>query len=815
MKYRLFLSVAAALAAAGASAAPDTIGVTRAMVSGPYSVPAPYMSSVRDAGGREFSASMLLDFPNEGSDAGSVTDLSTLKFAPGEVQTATVRFRLTATGLARISVPVDGVAASKVRLDGKELNGETPVTTGDHDVEVYFVTDTSAASPKIHVVSDCPAKLTVNEGNGKRALNIRDILEGRRFISATLSPDGTMLLKKESNTIQGGKVTYTASVLSAADGKTIASVPESVEWMPNSDLLYGARIIAGDNQLYTLDPRTGVEKIISHRLPVGDAIMAPDENFVAITVVTEGPKEGDVYQILEPEDRQPGWRDRMSVVVRDLRTGQTRPVTFGAVSTRLADISPDGKKLLVISQRSRLERRPTQVFNVMVVDVATCACDTLVNADGFVDGARFSPDGQRILITGSPEALGGVGKNVPQGVTPSMSDRQAYIMDIASRNITPITRDFNPSVNKTVWSRADNRIYMSATDGDCIRLYSYEPVTKKFSVAATGEDIVSDFSLPSRGNRLAWIGQGASNSDRLYVTDLRKKSTLRLDDAKGEQLADVRLGRCEAWNFVNSRGDTIVGRYYLPADFDPDKKYPLIVNYYGGCSPTERNFESRYPHHLYAAQGYVVYVLNPSGCTGRGQEFSSRHVNTSGKGVAEDIIEGTEKFCSDHPYIDASRIGCIGASYGGFMTQYLQTVTDIFAAAVSHAGISDNTSYWGEGYWGYSYSEVSMADSYPWSHRELYVDRSPLYNADKIHTPLLFLHGDADHNVPVGESIQMFTALKLLGRPTAFVAVSGQDHHILDYDKRLKWTDTIFAWFDKYLRDDPDAWEALYPDKDL
>lgn len=84
-----------------------------------------------------------------------------------------------------------------------------------------------------------------------------------------------------------------------------------------------------------------------------------------------------------------------------------------------------------------------------------------------------------------------------------------------------------------------------------------------------------------------------------------------------------------------------------------------------------------------------------------------------------------------------------------------------------------------------------MANSYPWSNPDLFVKQSPLFNADKIHTPLLFLHGDADVNVPVGESIQMFTALKLLGRETAFVAVTGQDHHIVDYGKRIQWQNTI------------------------
>lgn len=287
------------------------------------------------------------------------------------------------------------------------------------------------------------------------------------------------------------------------------------------------------------------------------------------------------------------------------------------------------------------------------------------------------------------------------------------------------------------------------------------------------------------------------------------------DDLSRDILQGIELGKCENWNYINSRGDTIYGRYYLPPHFDASQKYPLIVNYYGGCTPVERNFESRYPHHAYAALGYIVYVIQPSGAIGFGQKFSARHVNTLGKYVADDIIEGTKQFCKEHAFVNDKKIGCIGASYGGFMTQYLQTQTDIFAAAISHAGISDITSYWGEGYWGYSYSQIASANQYPWSHPEMYMQQSPLFNADKIHTPLLFLHGDADTNVPVGESIQMFTALKLLGKETAFVAVNGQDHHILDYSKRIKWQNTIFAWFAKWLQDDALWWNTLYPPKNL
>jgi dipeptidyl aminopeptidase/acylaminoacyl peptidase len=181
---------------------------------------------------------------------------------------------------------------------------------------------------------------------------------------------------------------------------------------------------------------------------------------------------------------------------------------------------------------------------------------------------------------------------------------------------------------------------------------------------------------------------------------------------------------------------------------------------------------------MYAAQGYVVYTLNPSGTTGFGQEFSARHVNAWGKVTADEIIKGTETFCQEHPFVDAKKIGCIGASYGGFMTQYLQTRTDLFAAAISHAGISALSSYWGEGYWGYGYCAVANAGSYPWNNAELFTKQSPLFNADKIKTPLLLLHGNADTNVPVGESIQMFAALKLLGKTVEFIQVDGENHGI-------------------------------------
>lgn len=784
----------------------DTIAVKEACLYGPVSYNMPYMTSQTDAAGKQFSLEKYLSGPLAGKARNVVLPGLAID-SIGRVNVAMLSYNLTASGFVKANIKADGADAVKVLVDGKEATGELSLRTGTHRVDVLMAAK-GIAKPQVSVVSNRPELITLSASLTERSLTLEDILEGERINSVSLSPSGKYLSVVQSVAQSGGKTDYRTTVYSAANGRHVANVSRADGWWPHSDLMYWTQKVDNDRQLCLMDPQTGKVQIKAHFLPEGHVSVSPKGDFLLLTNATEGSEKGDVYQIIEPEDRQPGWRNRLSITMFDIATGLASPLTFGDVNTWPTDISSDGRKVLVMSSRSRLEKRPTTVYDILLMDVATAAVDTLVHADGFVSSALFSPDNKQVLITGSPEALNGVGKNVPEGRIPSMSDGQMFIMSLSDRTVNPVTRNFNPAVLKAEWSRADGKIWFTAEDGDCIRLYNYDPKTAKFSVGAIGEDLVTDFTVPEDGKALAWIGQSASNSDRLYLGDV--KSQRVIIDAKKEQLANVRLGECRPWNYVNPQGDTIVGRYYLPADFDHTHKYPVIVNYYGGCSPSERTFESRYPQHLYAAQGYIVYVLNPSGATGRGQEFSSRHVNTAGNGVAEDIIGAVKQFLADHPYANADKVGCIGASYGGFMTQYLLTKTQLFAAGISHAGISDHTSYWGEGYWGYSYSEVSMAEKYPWSDRDLYVNQSPLYNADKVNTPLLFLHGDADNNVPVGESIQMFTALKLLGRPTSFVAVKDQDHHILDYDKRIRWTDTIFAWFAKYLKDDPDQWNSMY-----
>ncbi|HPB29399.1 MAG TPA: prolyl oligopeptidase family serine peptidase, partial [Acidobacteriota bacterium] len=357
----------------------------------------------------------------------------------------------------------------------------------------------------------------------------------------------------------------------------------------------------------------------------------------------------------------------------------------------------------------------------------------------------------------------------------------------------------------------DGRIYLSAEDGTRVRLYRYDEKLPGFTPIALPVDVAERFVLADRTLTGVVTGTSPWQPQTLVALDLEQTAARTLICPAQEELARVRTGRVEDWSFEMSPGRTIDGYIVFPPDFDPAKTYPVIVNYYGGTSPVNRAFGTRYPKEWWASLGYLVYVPQPSGATGYGQEFSARHVNDWGLTSAQEIIEGTRRFLAAHPYADPKRVGCIGASYGGFMTMRLLTLTDQYAAAVSHAGISQLASYWGEGYWGYSYSALATADSFPWNRKDIYVEQSPLYHADKVKTPLLLTHGAADTNVPVGESDAFFVALKLLGAPVAYLQVEGQDHWIMEHDKRRHWSESIMAWYACWLKDEPEWWNALYP----
>jgi dipeptidyl aminopeptidase/acylaminoacyl peptidase len=649
-------------------------------------------------------------------------------------------------------------------------------------------------------------------------MTIHHLLDGPKIGNATISPDGELVAISIRQTLPPSDDSESwIELRQMNDGSLLKTYRGGmqiryVQWAPiGKKFSYTSSSKDGSTLwIVNLDKGTSIP-LLENIKDMDDHTWAPDGSFI-IYSITEKP-EPDKTGLKKLEgmpDRLPGWRNRSFLYLVNVNSGTRKQLTSGMLSTNLNSISPDSKKLLFSRSIEDFTERPYSKTGFFILDLATMALDSLWTGS-WAGNMQWSPDGKKLLVTGGPSMFSEVGINVSKDKIPNNYDTQAYIYDLATKKVESITRDFAPSINQAIWSKIENCIYFNTTDRSYRHLFKYDLNKKQFELINTGVEVLTRIAIAENKPIGVYTGSSAAVHNKAYVIDLKKKDYRLLADSEAEDFKRVEFGRVESWNFKNTRNIEIEGCIYYPPNFDSNKKYPGIIYYYGGTSPTTRDFGGRYPKNLYAAQGYVIYVLQPSGATGFGQEFSALHVNDWGIIVADEIIDGVKKFLAAHPFVDEKRVGCVGASYGGFMTMLLLTRTDMFATAVAHAGISSISSYWGEGYWGYLYSALATANSFPWNRKDIYVDQSPLFHADKIKTPLLLLHGTEDTNVPPGESRQLYTALKLLGRDVELIEVEGQNHHILNYNKRIKWTKTVLAWFDKWLKDQPQWWDDLYP----
>lgn len=643
-------------------------------------------------------------------------------------------------------------------------------------------------------------------------------MQGERVSGIEISADGRYLLTKYRETLSAKETRRRAVLTETASGKVLSEgINTSAQWMPRTDKLYYTQKGQRDYDLYTVTvPGMQVSRIATG-IPDENVTVSPDEKYLFYYQKVDGTEEkGTMRRVKSPDDRIPGDRDRYYLSRYDLQTGVSTVLTYGGATTSLLDILYDGSKILYSSSVATPSVYPFYKISLVQMDMNTFATDTIVkDADGFINDAIYSPDGKQLFIVAGPDAFNGIGANYAPHEIGNNFDGQGFIYDIATDKVRAVTRNFNPALqDKLSWNRITGLIYFLGERGFYKDLYSLNPADGKIEMLASEVDNVRSYSIGAdEGQWLAYVGGGFTSDGAAYLLNLKNGKNRLVADPLKEWLGDTEFGKMEPWKFTASDGTEIDGFMCLPPDFDPSKKYPLIVYYYGGTSPTNASFYHLYSPQVFASRDYVVYTLNPSGTTGYGQEFSARHVNAWGRRTADDIIEGVKKFCAAHDFVDSKKIGCLGASYGGFMTQYLLTQTDIFAAAMSHAGISNVTSYWGEGYWGYSYNSVAAAKHYPWTDPELYTKQGSLFNADKIHTPLLLLHGTVDTNVPIGESIQLFNALRILGRDVEFITVQDENHVISNFDNKLVWQNTIMAWFAKWLQDDPRWWDSLYGNK--
>jgi dipeptidyl aminopeptidase/acylaminoacyl peptidase len=744
-------------------------------------------------------------------------------------------------------VRVNGFTEAELRIEGEHpfhasLGGDAlgagkshplDLTEGLHALEITTVRDPSSDEPWTIGAELVPADDGSNDElservafdlDPRRDLQLDDLLDATRSDRLRLSHDGSVLAMRQRHPAVPADDRRTwVEFVDTRSGETLRSTTHdlgSLEWSPVAREYAWIDREDGAGTLWVASfDRGAARAVLEDVKDLGGFAWTPDGGAIVYSIVErfepdEDEKTTGHRRVRSMPDRWPTFRNVTHLWSVDLETGNRRRLTAATEDLTLLDVRPDGGALLLSRAKHSETEWPfleTELWELDLEALKPRKVATLM----WSGTAEYAPDGARALVLAGPSAFGqeGVAEDV-EGI-PNEYDTQAYVLDLASGDATPITRAFAPKIEEGAWPRSEDAIYLRAQDGSHIRLYRYDVTSQRFDEVPSDVDAVLEMDLAAGGATLAYRGSSAGSPGGVFVRPAdTSPDTALVRAALDDETNLVRIGRVEDFDFTKDDGTTIVGRVHYPPAFDSSKTYPAIVYYYAGTNPVSRTFGGRYPKNLWAAHGYVVYVLQPSGATGFGQEFAARHVNDWGKTTVDEIIEGTKAFVEAHPFVDPERVGCIGASYGGFMTQLLVSHTNIFAGAVSHAGISSLSSYWGEGYWGYIYSAIATAKSYPWNRRDIYVDQSALFRADRIDTPLLLLHGSVDTNVPPGESTQLFAALKILGKDVELVSVGGEDHLILDYPKRKRWMQTILAWFDRTLVGDSAWWNALYRDSD-
>lgn len=412
----------------------------------------------------------------------------------------------------------------------------------------------------------------------KRRFALHNTAFGSRVRSVSLSPNGKYLLTCYADNYSLKRSRTRCELTELKTGKVILpDADEKMRWMPRSNKLYYTVTGKKRNDLVVFDPATMHEEVLLKDVPEGYFVWSPAEDYLIYSPDDKGEAvSGPLKRLLHPDDRIPDARSRNYLVKYDPATGLSERLTYGSHAVYLNDISSDGKKLLCSTSKSDITQCPFSLTSIFEVDLATLQVDTLVAWDPYVNRGAYSPDGKRLLVVGSPSAFGGVGKNCGEHPIANDFDTQAFIVDKATKKVTPITRDFNPSVDFLQWNRTDGCIYFNTTDEDCKHIYRYIPQTDSFEMLPLQEDVIASFDLAENNPTVAaYVGGDNTSVGVAYTYDVKKKTSALLANPMKPALDKIEMGTMKEWNFTSEDGTEIKGMMCLPPAFDPNKNIRL------------------------------------------------------------------------------------------------------------------------------------------------------------------------------------------------------------------------------------------------
>jgi dipeptidyl aminopeptidase/acylaminoacyl peptidase len=471
---------------------------------------------------------------------------------------------------------------------------------------------------------------------------------------------------------------------------------------------------------------------------------------------------------------------------RDLMQGmdQDCPTIPWGGSDELA-WSPDSKEIAFASKPSKGEAWHTnvEIYLVRADGKGKPRCVTGDNP-AWDTGPRFSPDGK---------TLGYLAMDRPG----YESDRfHIVLMDRKTAKKKHLTREWDRSVQEIVWSADSSTIYAAASEHARVKLFSVEVETGK--VKALVEEGCNNYPQLTRLGTLVFLRDRMTHPKEVFVHNPGTAKTTQLSHVNTERLKNVRLSEPEEFWFEHD-GRRLHGWLLRPAGFKQGGKYPLAFLIHGGPQGYwGDDFHYRWNHQFYAGAGYVAVAVDFRGSSSYGQDFTDAIRGDWGPGPYSDLMAGLDHALGEYPFIDKKRMCALGASFGGYMINWIAGQDHPFQCLVGHDGDFDTTSSYfnTEELW---FPEWDMTGT-PWEKREVYERNSPMRNVHNWKTPMLVVQGALDFRVVETEGFSTFNALQRLGIDSQLLYFPDENHWVLKPQNSRLWHQTVLKWLDRWTK---------------
>jgi dipeptidyl aminopeptidase/acylaminoacyl peptidase len=364
-------------------------------------------------------------------------------------------------------------------------------------------------------------------------------------------------------------------------------------------------------------------------------------------------------------------------------------------------------------------------------------------------------------------------------------------------------------VETIAWSPDSKTIYFTSENKGEAPIYRIDVAAANAPVSAAGiranaikeitRGVNDELSVTADGKTLVFTRLSVQAPNEVYKMDLDSKKAEELSHLNDTTLANVAMQPVESFWFAGAGGTKVQGFMVKPPRFNKDAKYPVKFLIHGGPQGQWGDeWSYRWNAELFAADGYVVIMVNPRGSTGYGQVFVDGVNKDWGGKPYIDLMNGLDYAEKTYPFIDKDRECALGASYGGYMIDWILGHTNRFKCLVSHDGMFNTESAYGstEELW---FPEWEFGDT-PWTNREGYRKWSPHLFASQFKTPTLVVHGQLDYRLDVSEGFQLFTTLKRLKIPSKMLYFPDEGHWVLKPQNSELWYKTVNGWVDSYLK---------------